>query len=103
MFMPSGRSTSATKVPEGCDHRHPSRLFSKRERAVYRTSMGAMYCGDSRELMGLLPDDSVDLFVTSPPYALHSKKAYGNVDKANYVDWFRDFGDQIFQSAQAHG
>ena len=53
--------------------------------------------------MGSLPDDSVDLVVTSPPYALHFKKAYGNVDKVDYVDWFRDFGDQIFRVLKPTG
>ena len=103
MSMPSRRSTGATKVTVGRGHQHPSRLFSTRKRAVYRTSQGAMYCGDSRELMKSLPDDSVDLVVTSPPYALHFKKAYGNVDKVDYVDWFRDFGDQIFRVLKPTG
>src|SRR3954465_6794915 len=46
----------------------------------YRTSFGRAYLTDS--LIGLrdIPDSSVNLVVTSPPYALHFKKAYGNVD-----------------------
>lgn len=47
---------------------------------IYQTELGAMFCGDSLELMRELPDNSVDLVVTSPPYALHFKKEYGNAD-----------------------
>jgi site-specific DNA-methyltransferase (cytosine-N4-specific) len=35
--------------------------------------------------------------VTSPPYALHFKKEYGNRDKHAYVDWFLPFGTEIFR------
>ena len=39
----------------------------------YKTSLGAAYLGDSLELMNYLPDNSVNLIVTSPPYALTRK------------------------------
>jgi site-specific DNA-methyltransferase (cytosine-N4-specific) len=41
------------------------------------------------------PSASVDLVVTSPPYALHFKKEYGNADQAEYVDWFLPFAREI--------
>jgi len=50
-----------------------------------------------------MPDESVDLVLTSPPYALHFKKAYGNVDKAEYVDWFRRFGEEIYRVLKPSG
>lgn len=52
-----------------------------KEKALYKTELGAMYCADSLTLMKGLPDDSIDLVVTSPPYALHFKKEYGNADQ----------------------
>jgi site-specific DNA-methyltransferase (cytosine-N4-specific) len=42
-----------------------------------------------------LPDGSVDLVVTSPPYALHFKKEYGNADQKEYVQWFLPFAEQL--------
>lgn len=68
---------------------------SRADAQAYRTALGAMYLGDSAELMKQLPTESVNLAVTSPPYALHFKKEYGNVNKAAYVDWFRPFAEQI--------
>lgn len=64
-------------------------------RPLYSTDRGAAYCGDSLELMKRLPSDSINLVFTSPPYALHFKKAYGNVSKDEYVAWFVPFAEQI--------
>jgi len=61
----------------------------------YTTHHGAAYLGDSLEVLKSVPDESVNLVVTSPPYALHFKKAYGNVSKAEYVEWFLPFAHEI--------
>jgi len=63
--------------------------------AAFTTPHGAMHQGDSKSLLAKLPEASVDLVLTSPPYALHFKKEYGNADKAAYVEWFRPFAEQI--------
>jgi DNA modification methylase len=56
---------------------------------------GATYLGDSFTLLDTIPDDSVDLVVTSPPFALTRKKAYGNEAEAEYIDWFLPFAEKI--------
>lgn len=61
----------------------------------YATPLGAAYLGDSLELMRAMPDASINLVFTSPPYALHFKKEYGNVQKSKYVDWFLEFAEQF--------
>src|SRR5687768_8300682 len=76
--------------------RHPSKLISA-IRPAYCTGYGAAYCGDSVDLLSKLKPKSVNLVVTSPPYALHFKKAYGNVEKDEYVRWFEPFARQIFR------
>ena len=73
---------------------HPTRLMPGVE-PFYETPSGAAYLGDSRELLKGIPDASVNLVFTSPPYALHFKKAYGNVSKCDYVDWFLTFAREI--------
>ena len=55
---------------------------------VYETELGKAYCCDSLKFLPTLPAGSVDLVVTSPPYALHFKKEYGNADQRDYVQWF---------------
>ncbi len=69
----------------------------------YTTPLGIAFAGDSRELMACLPDASVQLVFTSPPYALHFKKEYGNVHKDDYVNWFLDFAKQIFRVIKDDG
>jgi DNA modification methylase len=59
---------------------------------VYRSSMGVQMAGDSRVLLAQLPDASVDLIVTSPPFALLRRKSYGNEDQSSYVAWLAAFG-----------
>lgn len=61
----------------------------------YTTDLGQAYLGDSLELLRQIPDSSVNLVMTSPPYALHFKKEYGNVDKIEYVNWFLGFAKEI--------
>ncbi|MBK8738051.1 MAG: site-specific DNA-methyltransferase [Betaproteobacteria bacterium] len=75
-------------------HEHPKVLLERAE-PFYETAFGAAYLGDSRELLAKLPDSSINLVFTSPPYALHFKKAYGNVSKADYVEWFLTFAKEI--------
>lgn len=47
-----------------------------------------LYLGDSKDMLKKLPDNSVDLIVTSPPYADQRKKTYGGVHPDKYVEWF---------------
>ena len=62
---------------------------------IYETHLGKAYCADSLELMRSVSPGSIDLALTSPPYALHFKKEYGNADQAEYVSWFIPFSKQI--------
>ena len=61
----------------------------------YTTRHGAAYLGDAIDLLRELPDDSVNLVITSPPYALEFKKEYGNESQARYIEWFLPFGREI--------
>ena len=63
----------------------------------YGTVLGDAYLADSCRLMGGIPDGTINAVVTSPPYALHFKKEYGNADKQDYVSWFLPFAKQIFR------
>lgn len=69
----------------------------------YATAFGAAYLGDSLELLRKIPDSSVNLVVTSPPYALHFKKEYGNASKDEYVGWIKPFASEIFRILKDDG
>ncbi|HTS19664.1 MAG TPA: hypothetical protein VMP11_18960 [Verrucomicrobiae bacterium] len=57
----------------------------------YSTEFGEAYLGDSLEFMRELPNDCVNLVLTSPPFALTRKKAYGNAADDEYVSWLVPF------------
>ena len=61
----------------------------------YTTDEGAAYLGNSLDLMAKLPDQCIDLIMTSPPFALQRKKEYGNVPASEYVAWFKPFGAEM--------
>lgn len=74
-------------------HDHPSRMIE--QTPYFESRLGAAYLGDSLQLLQALPSNSVNLVLTSPPYALHFKKAYGNQHKEHYVEWFLPFAKEI--------
>jgi site-specific DNA-methyltransferase (cytosine-N4-specific) len=65
------------------------------QRAVFTTPLGQAILGDSRNVLATLPPESVDLVMTSPPFALLREKEYGNHDQSAYVDWLCDFGPEV--------
>ncbi|MEP0764689.1 MAG: site-specific DNA-methyltransferase [Chloroflexota bacterium] len=65
------------------------------QRPYYQTQFGATYLGDSLELMQRIPEGTVNLVMTSPPFALERQKEYGNVHAREYVDWFLPFAEQM--------
>jgi len=66
-------------------------------RPVYRTTLGVAYLGDALEVLKKIPDGSLNAVITSPPYALHFKKEYGNANKADYVAWMLPFAREIYR------
>ena len=62
---------------------------------LYFTDYGAAYVGNSLLLLDKLETDSVDLVLTSPPFALQRKKTYGNVEQEEYVDWLFEFCKKV--------
>lgn len=69
----------------------------------YYTKKGQAYVGDSCELLAELPDSSIDLVMTSPPFALRRQKTYGNVDETEYVNWIKPFGKEVFRVLKESG
>ena len=62
---------------------------------IYRTKLGQAFWTRAEEYLPSLQEDSIDLVITSPPFALLRQKAYGNLDQAEYVDWLVSFGPLV--------
>lgn len=70
----------------------------------FETHLGKIIHQDSLEYMAQhVPDESVDLIFTSPPFALLRKKDYGNVEEHNYVEWFEQFAHQFHRILKPTG
>lgn len=61
----------------------------------YKKGKGSAYLGDSLELMKHIDDNSINLVVTSPPFALTNPKAYGNKLENDYIEWFMEFAKEF--------
>ena len=63
--------------------------------AYYSKDYGNVYLGNTLELIKFIPDDSVNLILTSPPFALTRKKEYGNESAEKYIEWFLPFAREF--------
>lgn len=66
-------------------------------RSAYTTRLGAAFCGDSRQLLQKLPNKSINLVITSPPFALLREKEYGNKAQCEYIDWLCSFAALVYE------
>lgn len=62
-----------------------------------------LYLGDCREVLKGLPDDSVDLIFTSPPYADQRRNTYGGIHPDKYVEWFLPTTEQLLRVLKPTG
>lgn len=69
----------------------------------YYTQKGQCIVGDSLELLKTLEEGSVNLVMTSPPFALLRQKSYGNLVQEEYVDWLCEFGKLVYQKLADDG
>jgi site-specific DNA-methyltransferase (cytosine-N4-specific) len=69
----------------------------------YITDFGHAYLDDSLNILSQLPDSSINLVLTSPPYALEFKKEYNNAEKSDYAKWITPFAKQIYRVLKSDG
>lgn len=62
-----------------------------------------IFLGDSKEVLKDLADNSVDLIVTSPPYADQRKSTYGGIHPDEYVEWFLPVSEQLLRVLKPSG
>ena len=59
--------------------------------------------GDCKEVLKTLPENSVDLIFTSPPYADQRKSTYGGIHPNKYVDWFLPISEELLRVLSPKG
>ncbi len=59
--------------------------------------------GDCEEILKSIPENSIDLIFTSPPYADQRSKTYGGIKPDDYVNWFLPKADQFLRILKPSG
>jgi DNA modification methylase len=90
-------STTATRP------RTPAKFPKLDLKPAYETPCGKAYLADALTVLKQMPDESVSLVLTSPPFALIRRKAYGNVTATEYLDWFMPFAQEIHRVLRQDG
>ncbi|MBM4047743.1 MAG: site-specific DNA-methyltransferase [Planctomycetes bacterium] len=70
---------------------------------LYRTKLGKAYCADCLDVLRAIPSESVDLVITSPPFALRRQKPYGNVSADTYSEWFWPYAEAVCRVLKTRG
>lgn len=53
------------------------------------------FVGDCAKVLKTIPDGSIDLIFTSPPYADQRKDTYGGIHPNKYVEWFLPISSEL--------
>ena len=59
--------------------------------------------GNCLEILSSYAEQSVNLIVTSPPYADSRKSTYGGIHPDHYVEWFLPISEQLFRVLKNDG
>jgi len=97
------KSTSAAAKTTAPPLLNPCRGFGGLKPA-FKTELGALFIGDCLSILRSLPDNSVDLVVTSPPYDGQSK--YGNGERYErdwYSGFFLEVTAEVLKKLKPHG
>jgi DNA modification methylase len=78
-------------------------ILNLKNEPYYETQLGAAYLKDSLELLSTVPDESINLILTSPPFALTRQKEYGNKAEDEYIEWFLQFARHFYRILPENG
>jgi len=59
--------------------------------------------GDCKKVLKTIEDNSIDLIVTSPPYADSRTQTYGGITPDKYVEWFLPITSELFRVLKPDG
>ncbi|MFA5136145.1 MAG: site-specific DNA-methyltransferase [Patescibacteria group bacterium] len=65
-----------------------------------------IYQDDCRNVLqdkSKFPDESIDLVITSPPYADKRKRYYDSIHPSEYVEWFKPISKELYRILKNNG
>jgi site-specific DNA-methyltransferase (adenine-specific) len=83
----------------------PKTSRARRQRSLFdqQTPSLQLFNGDCAKVLQTMAAASIDLIVTSPPYADQRKAAYGGVHADKYVAWFLPIADELHRVLKPSG
>ena len=75
-------------------------LFNERTKAKVKADV---ILGDCLDVLKKIPNNSVDLIITSPPYADQRKSTYGGISPKKYVEWFLPITKELLRVLHQKG
>jgi site-specific DNA-methyltransferase (cytosine-N4-specific) len=82
----------------------PQAISEKLPKPLYITRYGAAYVGDALQLLKMLPNESIDLVITSPPFPLQRMKRYGRpAEEFEFVEWILPFTSDVYRVLKENG
>lgn len=82
---------------------HLTRCLPGRPLTIFVTADGCALWAMAEDAADIIDHGSVRLLLTSPPYPLNSRKAYGNVSAPAYVDWLCALIERLMPVMQTKG
>jgi site-specific DNA-methyltransferase (adenine-specific)/site-specific DNA-methyltransferase (cytosine-N4-specific) len=77
--------------------------LAKKSSKKKNLQLDRIICGDCVEVLQDLPDNCVDLIITSPPYADRRNHTYGGIHPDQYVEWFLERSEQFLRVLKPTG
>ena len=98
--MSQGSATVGLMAPTCSPHGRPA-VPADSDAALSQLLEEAVAWGDAAEWLPRLPERSVDLFFTSPPYA--DARSYSEIHPDRYVEWFLPFAAAMLDATAVSG
>ena len=67
------------------------------------SNINQIVLGNCLDILSSYTEQSVNLIVTSPPYADSRKNTYGGIHPDHYVEWFLPISEQLFRVLKDDG
>jgi len=103
-FSSGGRGMSAMSESfEALDTQENLSVFRTSRSEYTGKTTHRILQGDCAKKLRRLPASSVDLVITSPPYADQRRHTYGGVTPNGYVKWFLPIADELYRVLKPTG
>ena len=65
--------------------------------------LNKVICADCEKVLKEIPDNSIDLIITSPPYADSRRNTYGGIPPEEFVSWLLPISEQMYRILKPTG